>query len=527
MTIRSKKPIRKRPSIHDSNIRMTEAIQCRLLEDIQKLPDSPRVKYLQEQLMSKFVSKDTDPAPVRRQRAINKWLAVENDNAATYDRLLNTHEDFNILPRVSWSRFVQWCQDCIADLIGETVPIEALIGAFSGGASTSRPRTESLPAQKYLGQADTTAAALPWFELLLTEVPGWASFRDDIQINVVPGNVLFTVPKNTTIDRCACKEPDLNMFMQKGVGNFFRHRLRSVGINLNDQTRNQNLARIGSIDGSLATLDLSSASDRLSFGLVELLLPLNWFILLRDLRSPITLIDGDEHVNEMFSSMGNGFTFELESLIFYVIARACAYFRGISGVISVYGDDIICPSKLAADLWFVLPYLGFEVNTSKSFAEGPFRESCGGHYYNGDDITPFYLRSPIEKLTDVIRIANQLRRWASLGSSCSILDPSVEELWLYLKAQVPKSLWGGHELGSIYQLVSPDFPKSRLIARSRNKRHDAGGYIQWLNTTWVRDAVPSEAIVTSSSVLSGLTYRMRPAGNSSWRFGGPVWFSEL
>lgn len=101
----------------------------------------------------------------------------------------------------------------------------------------------------------------------------------------------------------------MNMYLQKGVGTFIRNRLRSVGIDLNDQTRNQELARIGSIDGSLATLDLSSASDSVSDRLVWTLLPPKLYSYLDMIRSHYTLLDnGSLHRWNLFSTMGNGFT---------------------------------------------------------------------------------------------------------------------------------------------------------------------------------------------------------------------------
>ena len=151
----------------------------------------------------------------------------------------------------------------------------------------------------------------------------------------VNGNVMFTVPKNSEIDRCACKEPDLNMFLQKGFGNQIRYLLKKkAGVDLNNQLINRELARVGSVDGSLMTVDLSSASDSVTSALVGRLLPPDWFWYLDLVRSPVTMIDGEVHLNEMFSSMGNGFTFELESLLFYAITRATAYFGGWNGHIS-------------------------------------------------------------------------------------------------------------------------------------------------------------------------------------------------
>lgn len=479
-----------------------------LIQGIQALPDGRKYRYLKEQFLSKFVSNDTDPASVRRTRAISKWLATERENEATNHRILLTHGEYNILPRVSYDRFVSFCRDLIVQIIGDTVPEHALIGAFSGGASTSRKRTESNPAFKYLGKAHATSRCIEWLDTLREEMPIWLDGGHDISYDIVAGNVLFTVPKNAEIDRCACKEPDVNMFMQKGFGNEISRCLRRIGINLNDQGRNRSLARIGSINGSLATLDLSSASDSVSIELVAEMLPVCWYTALDSVRSQVTVVDGEEHRNEMFSSMGNGFTFELESLLFYTIARAVSYFRGVSGIVSVYGDDIIVPSECYHDLVWVLGYFGFQVNDKKSFYEGAFRESCGGHYDDGVDITPFFLDEVMSNYQDVILVANQLRAWSD-RNNLGICDPLIEDLWLLLKGCVPRGLWGGEDLQSKSQLVSYDLPHSRLREKSRRRSTGTGGYLHWLNTTWDRDRL-TDGVRTSSYTSTSSDVRVVP-----------------
>lgn len=471
-----------------------------------------KTDYLKETILSKYVSSETDSALIRRTRAIEKWLLAEVDNEATNVRLLNTPWDNRILPWVMYGDFVEWCRDFIARIIGDTPPVEALLGSFSGGASTSRQRTSSQPSSKYLGKAHTTERCRDIFETsrlirdalekvpydwkLSDEMPGWLDGSGAFSLETVPGNVLFTVPKKTDIDRVACKEPDLNMFIQKGIGKHFRASLLRAGINLNDQSINRSLAREGSITGKLATLDLSSASDSVTEGLVSLFLPETWYTLLDAARCQVTIIDGVEHRNQMFSSMGNGFTFELESLLFYTLARACAYFSGVPGIISVYGDDIICPAQLCERLIWVLQWFGFTVNSEKSFISGPFRESCGGHYWNGLDITPFYIRAPIESMVDVIDVANKLRQWASVDG-LSILDPEVEPIWLHLKQIVPACLWGGVDTSFKYRLVSRDIGTHRLSEKRKRIPAGDGGYFHWLNATWDR-TFSGDGIETSS-----------------------------
>lgn len=487
----------------------------RIQDWISSLGTSPKNDYLKEVIFSKYVSEDTDPPAVRRQRAINKLLGAEANNDHTNDRLLTVSPEYNILPRVSWATFTSFVTELITTVIGETPPIEAIFGKPSGGATTSRVRTMSHPAQKFVGIADVTQEALDWLWLLREESPILRESLDDIRI--VPWSVLFTVPKSTEVDRCACKEPDINMLLQKGIGSYIRRALRRVGVNLNDQTINQRLAREGSRKGHLATIDLSSASDSIAYGLVEWALPPCWFTLLNDVRSKKCIIDGEEHSFSMFSSMGNGFTFELESLLFYSIARAVCYFGGYKGKVSVYGDDLIVPVEAYADLCSVMSFCGFTTNEDKSFASGPFRESCGGHYYDGLDITPIYIRRPIVRITDLIHLLNSLRRWAQNEFGSGILDPEVWPLWSSLRKYVPVEFWGGYDLNGISALVTAHAPRLELIEDCRVTRCDEGGYVYWHTLTWDRDSESAASISTSTMPLGERFWKKRRSPEQVYR----------
>ncbi len=523
-----------------ANLRLPNDLTEELRERLLGLRKSTSVDYLNREVFSKLISDSTDPSPLRRERAIAKWLTTEERNAATNERLFSIHEEYNILPRVTFGSFVKFCQDTIIGLIGEVVPEEVLVGSFSGGASTSRPRTISHPAGKYLGKAHVTSSARGWFELCEELAPLWlkkelrgAMAENPLELVEVPGNVLFTVPKKSDIDRCSCKEPDINMWLQKGIGSFLRKRLKKrAGVDLNDQEINWRLAREGSRTGDLATIDLASASDSVSSGLVELLLPTLWFGLLDDVRSRVTTIPrGNEvevHRNEMFSSMGNGFTFELESMLFYVIARATAYFTGTSGIISVYGDDLIVPSELYTDLEWTLKFFGFVVNEDKSFFTGPFRESCGGHFSGGFDITPFYVKKPIKDLISCIHVANSLRAWAGRQTSMSILDPEVEDIWCWLASFIPKHLWGGRNPSFKYQLVSNGMSTGRLVeAKAPAKDTGMGGYLLWHNSLWNRNGLIEEGVETSSSQKSKNHFRYKTYAKPTVTQLSSIWLSEL
>jgi hypothetical protein len=490
-------------------------------EWVNTLPASPKNDYLKCQIFEKFVDASTVPSHVRRERAIAKWLSNEAVNEETNLRLSTTPDETVLLPSVRFGDFVEKTRSIISQIIGD-LPCDMTLGSFSGGASTSRVRTNSFAAGKYVGKAHITRACLGMFDQ--SDYAAWLA-SSPISLEIVEGADMFTVPKNALIDRVACKEPDINMFLQKGAGSQLRKALRNVGINLQDQGRNRDLARIGSKDGSLATLDLSSASDTVSFEAVFQLMPIAWFGYLNSIRSPVIVIDGERHECEMFSSMGNGFTFELESLLFYALARATAYFTGTKGVISVYGDDLIIPSGMYASFRHILFYFGFSPNDLKSFSSGPFRESCGGHYWDGEDITPFFVRRPIDRLSELILFLNNLRVWSGRGQKL-FLDSDGWPLWSLLSLDVPPELKGGDFTSSgRYQLISPGNPRKRLAPVTMIKQlPEHGKYCHKLNLIESREHVPYMEESTDKIVLG--ICRLADSRKWTWHTCGMLFLDE-
>jgi hypothetical protein len=241
---------------------------------------------------------------------------------------------------------------------------------------------------------------------------------------LVPGNRLSFVPKTNDICRTICTEPTLNMFFQLGLGDWITDRLRwRVGIDLSSQQSvNRRLARIGSRTGSFSTIDLSSASDSLSRQMIREIFPRDFVAWLDLTRSPVsTLPDGSVVELAMVSTMGNGFTFPLQTLLF--TACVAAVFKCSGRKIrykkgkwlpnfAVFGDDIILPTSLGSDVIRLLGLLGFEVNSSKTFLEGPFRESCGGDYFKGKVVRPVHIRA-LATPQDRYVALNRLNEWTA------------------------------------------------------------------------------------------------------------------
>jgi len=246
--------------------------------------------------------------------------------------------------------------------------------------------------------------------------------RFSVPVLVEPGIVDF-VPKNAKTHRTIVKEPVLNTMIQLALGDHIAGRLQAFGLGTRDQSINQGLACAGSITGEYATLDLSSASDTISTELVYELLPFEWADLLDSARSRKVKLDGVVINQEKFSSMGNGFTFPLETLIFWALSSSASD----DDFASVYGDDIICSTSSVTAVKRILTACGFSINEKKSYWAGPFRESCGGDYLRGIDIRPLYQKKLISG-SELFRIHNFYVRAGDPDRAADVLkliDPSV------------------------------------------------------------------------------------------------------
>ena len=258
---------------------------------------------------------------------------------------------------------------------------------------------------------------------------------------VQESSVTDTVAKNAKTDRVIGKEPTLNGFLQKSFGQFIRRRLKSVRIDLDDQTPNQEGARCAYSEG-LATLDLKAASDTIAKELVFELLPPEWAFALDSCRTRSTLVEGELCYLQKFSSMGNGFTFELESLIFWALSSATLDEIQVDDSALVYGDDIIVPKESVPLLTEVLSFCGFTLNREKSFSEGNFYESCGKHFFKGFDVTPIYQKETIDDEFELVRMGNRLIRFGMRTGSNNVINPDVKGAWshAYRMATVSRRL---------------------------------------------------------------------------------------
>lgn len=408
-------------------------VNPRTYQDVDHFRDD----YFAVELMSKY--DNFDLTIDREAVALEKFFHAEDQCAEAANRLRKlARGQVSITSPLSW--ILHSSRVKIASLLRSFDWDEAArYFSFGPGASIGTPRNRSSGHHKYGHLSPSvTQACSALAAACISRNREWYNHlcplgQDPLEkLSFSRGNRVTTVPKNAKTDRVIAIEPMMNMYVQKGIGGVIRSRLRKIGIDLNDQGVNQALAREGSLTGTLATVDLSSASDCISLRLVEDLLPTDWFSAIEASRSPVGVLpSGEEIFYRKVSSMGNGYTFELESLIFWAITSSVVDFLQLQDRrVGVYGDDIVVHVDAVPLLAETLSFVGFTFNRKKSFWEGHFRESCGKHYFNGIDVTPFYIRKDVDSDERLIWLANTIRQqaWRMLGSSWGC-DARLEEAW--------------------------------------------------------------------------------------------------
>ena len=267
---------------------------------------------------------------------------------------------------------------------------------------------------------------------------------------------LLFVPKDLRKSRTICMEPVSLQWFQQGIRLWLEKAiaLGPMGRNipLKDQSQNRALAQYGSLSSLVDTIDLSSASDLVHTDLVEAIFPPRIFQYLIASRSSHTDVGGVCSVKlTKFAPMGSALCFPVQSIIYSaVVALASIYWRHgneISGsfsaaevpylyhtsvdstslrpkygrliACSIFGDDIITDHRITSSTITLLQDLGFIPNVEKSFiGDVPFRESCGGFYLNGKDVTPLRFKG-IQALpngsVDVVKSLSSLIELANLA----------------------------------------------------------------------------------------------------------------
>ncbi|DAD52418.1 RNA-directed RNA polymerase [ssRNA phage SRR5466725_7] len=335
--------------------------------------------------------------------------------------------------------------------------------------------------------------------------------------------VVTAVPKDSKSERIICKEPVVLQFFQQGLARALRTVVKNSPWRsqycFDDQVPNQQDARQGSVDNSLATLDLKQASDSVDLNtIVQALRRLprlrRWVLLTRSTH--FIFPDGEVVRSKILSPMGSGICFDIESLFFLAIARAAVHRtlgRRVRDV-RVFGDDIIVPSEAAEAVINDLEIFGFTVNKEKSFITGKFRESCGKEWYAGHDVTPLYFRvvdpqdaqpkhwSAFRSLYNSLKLRGHALAATILLENCEahfpkasfIWDDDEENTWFSFSGYTGPREWDPDYQASFVSYVLPQ------VVTKHTDELDQYHLMQWLITAHLR----REGVVIDGAVHPGV-----------------------
>lgn len=325
----------------------------------------------------------------KRDEALNKFLAL-NKRHKGFPAVIDS--DGKVLLR--WHPYPRWLIKSVKEYVNALLPPTANLddetihfhGEFSNGATAEGCHTllEKLRAFS----THCCAFYSPLYPISDTYV------RDDVPVKVV------TVPKSYKTVRVIAEVSAYRQFHLQGIRKLAEDSISSSAysdlIVLSDQRFNQEWSRLGSVYGTFATIDLSGASDSIAETLAYELLPSNWYNAIRRWNPTMLNVDGKVYPRYIFQTSGNGSTFVIESIIFLAIALTATsyvttFLQESVKMPRVFGDDIICDTRVYDTLVDFLGLLGFTVNTDKSFGYGSdYRESCGAEWYCGLDMSTKY-----------------------------------------------------------------------------------------------------------------------------------------
>jgi len=316
------------------------------------------------------------------------------------------------------------------------------------------------------------------------------SFREDLarELNVLePGAEIpvrvITVPKTLKAPRVIAIEPAAMQYAQQSLKDSLLSAVQEDGflscaVGFEDQEPNRLMAQRGSHSGDLATLDLSEASDRVSYQHVR--------ALVEDYPELLGVVDATRSRKAdvpghgvirlaKYASMGSALCFPFEAMVFLTVIflgierelstpLSREVIESFSGQVRVFGDDLIVPRDYVLSVVDELHTFGHVVNVSKSFWTGRFRESCGREYYDGQDVSIVKVRSVLptrrQDANGVISAVafRNLAYWAGLWKTAAWMDNYLEGILRYFPNVAPSSPLLGREsaLGYEFQRLHPN-----------------------------------------------------------------------
>jgi hypothetical protein len=435
----------------------------------------------------------------RDRKAINEYLQCESDIRVLERTGVASNRQFRVAFEAIFGR--------VLSVLDRNVSYNELLPKHGPGKTADH----YLANAKYDQRKWTTRlqAVFPWEYYLSSS---WSISKENIQplleVNEPGAETpvkVVTVPKTLKTPRIIAMEPACMQYMQQAVKEQLyalieADDIASLFVGFDDQTPNQELARKGSLDGTLATLDLSMASDSVSNQLVRNALH-NYPSLLRAVdatRSRKADVPGHGVIRlAKFASMGSALCFPIEAMVFTTVAMMGianalstsvnrTLLQKMKGQVRVFGDDIIVPADKVHSVIESLMTFGFKVNSGKSFWTGKFRESCGKDYYDGTDVTVLYFRSMFptsrkhgKEIASIVSFRNHAYQ-RGLWQTVKWLDNYIEGL-IPFPAVAPTSpglgklSFTGYQTDKIDRWLQKPFVKAAAV-KARIPKSSVSGY---------------------------------------------------
>jgi hypothetical protein len=384
-----------KPAIAGRNVEAYRALACAEFDSYLN-PNQLKTERQVVDLFKKFSFSQDVFTPSKLQEDSKRKFLVNQE------RLMNFVLDASdpVTRDIVW-RARGWAEH----ILGEFNSIEVCERAtFGKKSSVGVPMREACEGARYEPPISGSADHVDWF---LKYYGKWnrpaLNYAQELEVSrKVPltSNVdcleAVLVAKTWKSLRMIMPNTTLGTLYSSGVGRMIEERLRAFGFDIRTlQPVHGELARIGSVTGSLVTADQSMASDNITVKLIDTIFPWRWASALRFGRIERIALYGDVIESPTFATMGIGFTFPLQTLLFLVLLLAIRdhLSLGDETVVSVFGDDLVYATEMHPLVVDVFPKLGLVLNLDKTFASGHFRESCGQDYYRGYDVRPMHLAS--------------------------------------------------------------------------------------------------------------------------------------
>lgn len=410
------------------------------------LYDDPDVKAIKSirQICLVFKKINLPCSEARVKKALNDFITIDND-LRNYAPTSRNSDMFDCVSRV-----------VVSSLFPNEILASDLIPKHGPGSTQ----------EKVQGNKKYVPSAYPLFKRLEKTFPTGEFFFSSEENYLISDEIIETseqsptvrvvdVPKTLKAPRIIALEPVAMQYLQQALKEIIvttieSHPLTLGHVNFTDQSINKDLAILESVILFLATLDLSSASDRVMRKLAYRMLKVNPSLahLVFLTRSPKAEVNGKIINLQKFASMGSALCFPIEALAFFILCIAnrlliqghdvkhLSYsdvFKA-SRDVYVYGDDILIPVNEVEAACDLFEDFKLKISTAKSFWKGRFRESCGMDAYGGINITPIYIRQRApsckknaKAIVSMVETANQFFQ-AGYLNTFKTLQVCVEEI---------------------------------------------------------------------------------------------------